>query len=89
MHKVKLNVESEVWTWKNFKIEKHNAKKVQNNDKIKVSLRTESNDIDGYQKSTLAANDYDDFILNTVEMRIPYCIKMFASCFLWKIDRYD
>ncbi|XP_053958499.1 uncharacterized protein LOC128863390 [Anastrepha ludens] len=76
MHKVKLTVESEVWTRKSLKQRNITQRNFETRAKLKSHCVLK--DIDGYQKSTLATNDYDDFILNTVEMHIPYCIKMFA-----------
>lgn len=59
--KVKMNVES-LHTEK-LKMEKQNAKKPANKGKNKVSLRTEADDIDGYQKyGNDYAEDYDDFM---------------------------
>ncbi|XP_054740281.1 eukaryotic translation initiation factor 3 subunit J [Anastrepha obliqua] len=59
--KVKMNVES-LHTEK-LKMEKQNAKKPPNKGKIKASLRTENDDIDGYQKyGNDYADDYDDFM---------------------------
>ncbi|CAD7013888.1 eukaryotic translation initiation factor 3 subunit J [Ceratitis capitata] len=59
--KVKMSVES-LHTEK-LKMEKQNAKKPASKGKNKVTLRTETDDIDGYQKyGNDYAEDYDDFM---------------------------